>query len=343
MNRQKEIQERFFKFIANRKAYGNNILYELMEILNIRKGAAYKRMNGETGLTIEEALVIGKHFDVSLDSVFQDDKYISFNHPFFKQERKTAESFFDQFKFFLQPLKNSSSAPGEEKKELAYLANELPIFYYFSHKYIFNFVLSVWSHLHWEDNQLMITDTLDYDQQIQAIRNDVLDSYYGHPVTEIWNSNMLNNLYQQVIFCITIRAFQDASYLEKLMKDIENLIEHLRDIAIKGLKSIKGVMAPESQLTIYLNDFGNYLNIVLYQSKYIKSSFIGYDYPNFMVTHNEEFHRFSTEWFNKIKKRSVLISSEGYQYRELFFIKMENDFKYFKERVDKLMGIYYNL
>ncbi len=340
MNEQKNLQERFFRFISSRKAYGNNILYDVMDVLHVRKGAAYKRMNGETALTIEETVKIADHFGVSLDTVFKENEYVTFKHPFLNTERKSAQAFFDQFNFFLKPLKETSTVE-DELKELAYLANELPIFYYFSHKYIFNFVLSVWTHLHWTDNQLSISDTLDYDQQIQSIRTDVLDSYYGYPVTEIWNSNMLSNLYQQIIFCITIRGFKEASYLEKLVKDIERLIEHLREIAVSGVKSIKGVTAPEGKLTIYLNDFGNYLNIVLYESKYIKSSFIGYDYPQFIVTHNEKFYDFSKQWFNKIKKRSVLISTEGYQYRELFFIKMENDFKSFKEHVDKLMGIYY--
>jgi len=78
-----------------------------------------------------------------------------------------------------------------------------------------------------------------------------------------------------------------------------------------------------------------------FDSKSIKSTFVGYDYPQFIVSHNKPFFEFSKNWINKIKKRSVLISGEGYQYRELFFIKMENDFKYFKERVDSLLNIYY--
>jgi len=153
---------------------------------------------------------------------------------------------------------------------------------------------------------------------------------------------MLNNLYQQIIFCITIRAFKDESFVGRLITDIEKLINHLRDIAISGVAAVDNAGRSDIELKIYLNDFGNYLNLVLYKSKYIRTSFIGYDYPQFIVSHNKQFYDFSMDWINKIKKRSALISSEGFQYRELFFIKMENDFKYFKERVEKLMGIYYN-
>lgn len=340
MNLQVEYQKKFFDIISKRHAFkSSSILHDVMDILNIRKGAAYKRMNGDTALTLEEVIKLSSHFEVSLDSIFRSDKYISFFHPFLGIERKgTTEDFFEQFTHFLTPLK--SNDPREEKS-LAYLANEIPIFYYFSHKYIFNFLMNIWSHLHWEDGQISIRDTNDFDKEIEHFRQEIGKYYYGHPVTEVWNSNMLNNLYQQIIFCITIRGFKDESFIGRLITDIEKLINHLRTIAISGTAGIEGAPSDGAELKIYLNDFGNYLNLVIYKSKYIRSSFIGYDYPQFIVSHNKQFYDYSMDWINKIKNRSVLISSEGYQYRELFFIKMENDFKYFKERVDKLMGIYY--
>ncbi len=312
-----------------------------MDMLNIRKGAAYKRMNGETALTLEEVIKLSEHFNVSLDSIFREQTYISFFHPFLTDNQLgTTEEFFDQFSSFMKPLKKKED--GEDQIAMSYLANEIPIFYYFSHRYIFTFLLSVWKHLHWDEGMIEIRDTNDFDKQIEELRKEIAVNYYGHPVTEIWNSNMLNNLYQQIIFCITIRAFKDQTFLTRLILDVEKLINHLREIAISGKKSIKGISTEEGELKIYLNDFGNYLNLVLYESEAAKTSFIGYDFPQFIVSYNKSFHTFSQNWINKIKKRSVLISSEGYQYRELFFIKMENDFKYFKERVDKLMGIYYN-
>jgi len=338
MNDQVNYQQKFFKIIAQRKAYDDNMLFEIMKVLNIKKGAAYKRINGETSMTLEEVLKLADHFNVSLDSIFRSDKYISFLHPFLYESTGNVDNFLDQFSFFINPLKDNDK---KEQKELSYLANELPIFYYFNHTYIFNFLMSVWNHLHWEDAQLKIVKQPSYEQQAEKFRTETLKNYYGHKVTEVWNSNMLNNLYQQIIFSITIRAFKEAAYVDRLIDDIDHLIAHLRDVCLSGVKSIKGARIEGSELKIYLNDFGNYLNIVQYESIYIKSTFIGYDYPQFIVSHNRKFYEFSQNWINRIKKRSVLISSEGYQYRELFFIKMENDFKYFKERVEKLMGIYY--
>jgi len=339
MDLKETYQKKFFDILSQRNNKDHNVLYDVMDLLDIKKGAAYKRMNGDTAMTLEEVIKIADHYNLSLDATFRSDKFISFFHPFVNKEKASLDVFIDQYKKFFKPLRALENK--KEEVELTYLANELPIFYYFGHKYIFNFLISVWRHLHWSNTNLEIGNVEEYAAEGREIQNEILNYYYGNKVTEIWNSNMLNNLYQQIIFCITIRAFKEVSFLKLLINDIENLIHHLRDISISGVKSIKGAKIEGSELKIYLNDFGNYMNLMQFQSKTIKSTFLGYDYPQFIVSHNKPFFDFSKDWINKIKKRSVLISTDGYQYRELFFIKMETDYMLFKERSEKLMGVYY--
>jgi len=331
-------QKKFFDILSKRNTKDHKIVYDLMDLLDIKKGAAYKRMNGDTNMSISEIIKVSDHYNLSMDATFRSDKFISFFHPFVHKEKASLDVFINQYKKFFKPVKNLGAS---EKVELTYLANELPIFYYFGHKYIFNFMIAIWKHLHWDDVSLHIGKVSEYEKEAKEIRNEIVENYYKNNVTEIWNSNMLNNLYQQIIFCITIRAFDNSAYLTQLINDIENLLLHLKDISISGIKSIKGTKVKGSELKIYLNDFGNYLNIVQFDSTSVKSTFVGYDYPQFIVSHNKPFFEFSKDWINRLKKRSVLISSEGYQYRELFFMKMENDFENFKEKVDKLLAVYY--
>ncbi len=331
MNLQKEYQEQFFKYLTN-KFSPEMVLHETMDTLNLRKGATYKRMNGDTALTSAEMVQLSKHFNISLDNVFQADRYISMFHPFWKDEGTTSVDFMDRFSLYMATLMR------DQESHMIYLANELPIFYYFSHHYIFNFLLAIWNHLHWDDTRLKIVENKEINFKLENFRNDITKYYSNSPITEIWNSNMLSNLYQQIVFSISIRAFEDTKYIENLIKDVDALIEQLRQVAFTGSREGK----EEGDLKIYLNEFGNYLNILLYNSEDVKVGFIGYDIPQFLTTSNSHFFNYSTKWINKIKKRSVLISSDGYQYRELFFLKMETDFKQFKERVEKMVSVYYN-
>lgn len=337
MTEQEINQQKLFKYLGEKYGDSRVIVNELQDILHIKKGAAYKRMSGETALTLTELIQISEHFRVSLDTIFQKNRFFSFRHPFKQQDEESPAKFLEQFNKILNPLKYDKG----NKKHLYYLTNEIPIFYYLMHKYIFSFLMNVWAHLHWDTHKLSIDQSNIYDKQAEIFREEIVNNYYSNQVTEIWNSNMMNNLYQQVIFCITIRAFKEASFIDRLIEDIQSLLNHLRTISVEGIKSVKGAKLEGSELKIYLNDFGTYLNMVLLESQNFNSTFIGYDFPQFIMSDHIEFTNFSKEWIQKIMKRSVLISSEGYQYRELFFIKMENDFEYFKTRVEKLRGIYY--
>ncbi len=305
----------------------------LSEILHLQKGAIYKRVNGTTPLNIHELSALVDVYKISLDEIIQPDRYISMYHRFLKKGEASTFDYFDHFISMLKPL------AWEEARSFVYLANELPIFYYFNFEHIFNFVFSVWNHLHWSEGRLTVSRNTNLDEKIKDYQKQIKNQYYACPVTEIWNSNMLNNLYQQIIFCVTIRAFQDKTFIKSLTIDIEKLINHLKHITTPE-EELKENQKP-NRAKIYINEFGNYLNIVLFNSDAAKATFIGYDYPHFAMSTSERWHNFSMDWIDKIKRRSVLISSEGYQYRELFFHRLENDFKLFQERLDKLVAVYY--
>lgn len=322
-------QIKFFDYIKKRKSK-EELLNTLMDTLFIKRGAAYKRINGETALTAQEMIKISQAFGFSLDTATGSNQFLSFEHPF--MNKTSSIDFLDRYSFYLKPLLASK---GESK--LTYMANEIPIFYYFSHKYVFNFLLSVWNHLHWDEERLSIKENQSITPQLEYLRSEISNFYESHPVTEIWNSNMLSNLYQQILFAVTIRAFEDIRFIRNLTIDIEKLINRLQELAGTGQKSGKNT----SNVTIYLNEFGNYQNLALYQSEKMSVTFVGFDMPHFVVSYNETFHEFSNQWIDKIRKRSILISSEGYQFRELFFLKMNKDFEDFKERVDKLVAVYY--
>lgn len=323
MTDREKYQKRFFEYAIKRRG-ADKVFAAMQEVLGLKRGAAYKRMNGASSLTTTELLQLTEHFKFSLDSIFQNDQYVSFQHPF--TQDSSTDSFLGQLVYFLKPAQDM------EECEFTYLANELPVFHYFAHKHIFNFLISIWNHVHWSDKKLIIDERLEVTPQIKNVSSDISYYYSNHKVTEIWNSNMLANLYQQVIFCITIRAFKYEGYVSQLVNDIEKLINGLKEKVEGG---------DNGGSKIYINDYGNYLNLVLFQSEKVRSTFIGYDMPKFIVSYDPNFYQFSTDWIKKIKRKSVLVSAEGYQNRELFFLKLENDFKYFSERVDKLMRVYY--
>ena len=322
-------QENFFNYLIKRYSK-EKVLHVMTEVLGIKKGAAYKRLKGDTALMADEMIRIAARFGVSLDAAVENKHFLTFEYPF--TEGGTVIDFLDSYTFFSKPLRNL-----QWESTFTYMANELPVFYYFSHHHIFTFLLAVWNHLHWDETTLMIKEQRSIDPRLEQLRNDLSNYFEAYPVTEIWNSNMLSNLYQQILFCVTIRAFEDKSFIRSLTSDISRLIKHLHELTGIGRQQSK---YPKSK--IYLNEFGNYQNLALYRSEKLTTTFIGFDMPHFIVSYSPAFYDFSAKWIEKIKRHSILISSEGYQFRELFFLKMNKDFEQFKDRLEKLVNVYYD-
>lgn len=325
-NTQEQLQRHFFNYLVQRWG-SEQVLADTMKALQILKAAAYKRMNGTTALTSHEMIVLTRHFNFSLDTIFQSDKYYAFEQPF--SQKLTTSQFLEQFTQFLKPLSTI-----EGSSHITYLANDLPIFYYFSHRYIFNFLMAVWTHIHDAGQRLTVVENDSINAQIVQSNEEIVSYYRRHPITEIWNSNMLNNLYQQVLYAISVKAMKDEDYIHSLLNDILSLIGKLRVISNPS-------NANDHHQKIYFNDFGSHINTVHFESKLINNTFISYDYPKFIVTWNPDFHRYTKEWIAKIIKTSVLISSEAYQQREMFFNRVEKDYNAFEAKVKKAMDQYY--
>lgn len=332
MNNELNFQAQFFKKIAE-SLPDQTLVTHLTELMDLKKGAVYKRMNGETALTLDELITIADHFDQSLDDVFFKEKYISFYHPLMQLEKTKSEDFLALINRYLEVLNE------ETPSELIYLSNELPFFYAISRKYIFAFLYSVWDHLHWQEGGLKVTNVGRVDKKVEVFRQGISEYYNNQPVTEIWNPHMFSNIYQQIMFCISINAFESVDFIKGLLSDIEQLMNHLKDIANKGHRK-NGNEDSQVDFKIYLNEFGNYQNLIVYKTDGQQLTFLGFDYPQFVVTKNKEFHEYANGWVEKIKERSVLISGEGYKYRKIFFNNLEAEFNRFKEQIEKLIESY---
>ncbi len=69
MTPQDSIQSSFLDQVRSRLPANLSFVDELAEILNISRDSAYRRMRGETILSLDEVKIICNHFGVSLDSL----------------------------------------------------------------------------------------------------------------------------------------------------------------------------------------------------------------------------------------------------------------------------------
>ncbi|MGH1435714.1 MAG: hypothetical protein ACRBG0_14805 [Lewinella sp.] len=304
------------------------VLHETMDILHLQKAAVYKRMSGDTALTLSEAVKLAQELGISLDTAVGTEGYHSFSHPF--REVMSSFDFLQCFVDIMTPI-----LPNEEaESRVIYLANELPVFYYLEYDSIFKFLVAIWNHLHWSQQELVINSEELLHPIITTLRNRIVAHYRSRKVTEIWNSNMLANIFQQILFAISIKAFKDQAFIAQLISDLEQLIKNLKQLAFAENRQDH---PQHGKIQIYINEFGNYQNMVLFEALELRATGIGFDMPQFMISHDQVLYEYSKKWVEKIKRRSENITSGGYRFREVFFNQLEADLKLFKEKAERAM------
>lgn len=129
MNSQIDLQKKFFNHLVYLKGH-KTVLPETMQVLHLQKGAVYKRMNGETALTLAELTALAKHFRISLDDVLLDGDQISFRHPEIPKQDTQSIDFLALIDAYFKMLNRDRSS------KFLQLANEIPLSYYLSRKLI---------------------------------------------------------------------------------------------------------------------------------------------------------------------------------------------------------------
>ena len=200
----------------------------------------------------------------------------------------------------------------EEESKIIYLANELPVFYYLEYDSIFKFLVAIWNHLHWSQQELTINNQAPIQPEILQLRNRIIGHYHSRQVTEIWNSNMLANIFQQILFAISIKAFKDQTFIAQLIGDLEHLLKNLKQLAFAENRHDHPL---HGKIQVYINEFGNYQNMVLFEALDLRATGIGFDMPQFMISHDQALYDYSKKWVDKIKRRSENITSGGYRFR----------------------------
>ena len=139
----KEIQVAFFKHIDKYNASGN-LAAELTEILNIAQSGAYRRIKGETFLTLDELIKIMNHYDTMSFDRFVRPNCAPFILPVMT---KPPKNMFDYLDVIEQDLKIAATYPNAR---ISYAAQEVLFFHNLLVPEIAVFKLYMWGRTIWD-------------------------------------------------------------------------------------------------------------------------------------------------------------------------------------------------
>lgn len=328
------MQEALFSKIKDTVSNKKELPKVMQEVLGCSADSAYRRLRGETALSIDEAYKLSNYFQVALSDLesFRDDHVTFTKRPFINSEEK--------FKLFLeQSLAHLELLLQDPKHVMLYTAKDIPPFYQYRFKALASFKIYVWFRSFYD-----VKLSKDQEYTMASIPQYLLDLAYKQweayskiNAIEIWNDTTILSLINQIEFYYEAGLLASKDEALMICDEFIEMIKVVYKQAIFGKR-----MADEEKDIPSKVPYKLYYNEVLIMDNNILSKVQGrliYNIPyaavNYISTTNEEICGHMEEYILRQAHKSALISDVSEKERNKFFIRMRNKVEALRNRIEQ--------
>jgi hypothetical protein len=318
------IQSIFLEQVRKRLPTNLSFADELGEILHISRDSAYRRIRGETILSLEEVKILYDHFGISIDELFDTGSEMVTFH-----RRVVDEKDYNLEKWLNSICKNLDFLASFKVNEMIFSAKDIPVFHYFRNPDLSAFKLFFWM-------KTLIgypaLESVNYHQEkvpreIVTLSEKVWTKYSILPSIEIWNEEAIYDTLRQIEFYEACGFFEEKGKAVFLCDQLTWLIEQVRNEAAAGIKSEGG------KFDLYNNEILIADNTVFAQMDEKRCVYVNQNTLNLLLTFQEPFCQQTETYLRNLIKKSTLISQSAERERNRFFNNMKKRIEEFKDRL----------
>ncbi len=336
-NLKETAQLAFIERIKEALPKGISLVDELADLLKVSNDSAYRRIRGESQLTIEEISVICKHFKISFDDFINnaDNSFVSFSH-------HQLSSHVNTFKEYLTNMKKNIAIMlkfPEEDRQIIYAAEDIPVFQNFAHPHLTAFKIFYWNKSilnarGYEDKKF---ETAHIDKELLEIAADIYALYSKISSIEIWSDDTANSTLKQIEFYWDAGAFKSKHDALLVCEELHTMFARISKQAELNIKLDANNKPATNQknFELYHSDvmIGN--NCVMTEMGNSKGAYISYHTFNVMLTTNINFCNETDLWLKNLIKKSNLISGVAEKQRYRYFKHIDLMLKKLIEKIEK--------
>lgn len=323
------VQNRFMQRIKDALPANMSLVDELADLLNISNDSAYRRIRGETALSMEEITSICKHYKLSFDSFINSNtnQFVNFSyHPFQDHE--------NSFQAYLQTIKNNLEMIlkfPEHQQQITFAAVDIPVFHHFASSRLSAFKIFYWNKsilnaAGYEDKKF---DIIHVDPALLDLAREIYDLYAKIPSIEVWSDDTVNSTIKQIEFYWESGVFKSKEDVLQICEEINLMFTRICKQATLNVKldSTHKPAVSQNNYALYHSDvmIGN--NCVLAKMGDIQETYISYHSFNSMSTRNVTYCHGTALWLKNVIRKSNLISGVGEKQRYRYFKIMDDSLK----------------
>ncbi len=318
----KDIQIQFLNRINDLIPKETSLVVELSDLLEISSDSAYRRMRGETMLTIEEIVTLCDKFNISFDAFSRKETgLVTFRYKLIEPQK---ENLLEYMKGILADMKTIANC---KNSNIIYACSDIPVFYHYDYPETAAFKLFYWM------KSIMNIPELEkakynpdlIDPELFEVTKNIITLYKQIPSIEIWTDLTIHSTIKQIEYYWEAGVFENADNavavcngLYKLLSDIQDKAE--KTVKYEGGKTPEGL--PEKNYELYHSDIQIINNSVLVNLDQTKAVYLSHFSFYTMSTMNDIYNEKTAAWLNSLIKRSVLISGVAEKQRYQFFKRM---------------------
>ncbi len=324
-------QFNFFQKLKKMTPPHISLVHNISEILNVSQDSSYRRIRGETALSIDETIKLCTVYQIPLSS-FDDQSPDSASFRYLPYDQKK-----EMFTRHLHSLWHSmDQLVVSDDKQIIYGAIDAPIFHHLGFPELAAFKMHFWM------NTILGVDDLkgiykksDIDKDLIQKGKQIHEYYLHTPSIEIWPDDILSTTLRQLMYYWDAGNFDKPADAMEILDSLLAMINKVEKMAEKGFKFASNdksekEMAP---FTFYHSEvlLGN--NVILTNSNNNKRVYISHQTFGALVIDNEAYCNNTKEWLNRIISKSNLISGVSEKSRIKFFNKVRSQIEETAKRI----------
>lgn len=306
-----------------------SLIEEIASVLDIGYDAAYRRVNNKTSLSLEEGVVLARHFGISLNKLFE----VGSSHTILAERSPQISNEEHLESYFRKSIENLIPLTKIKSASVIYSAKDIPLFYTLKDSYITRYKIYVWLKI---TNKEMTRNKISFDDFIQTIPESLLEAafelgrtYNFINIAEFWNDNTINGTLEQIIYFHESQLLSKERAL-KICDDLEEIIHHVEKQTIhQSIVNSKN----NASYHLYKSDLLTMSNILMVKTPYKKVFFVPYTVLEYLKIEHQVTCKIMEEFFDKQMTNSKLLVHAGEKDRTLFFNKMHKKVNALRDRI----------
>lgn len=314
-------QESLLKAIRSKVPNSISVIDEIASILEISYDASHRRISQKSKFSIDEAIKLANHFNISLDNLFSKKEKVIVEKTI---EIKNLKDMLQYFKASAQQVEMLTKNP---KTKLYYSAKDIPLFYFMDGTILSKFKAFVWLNLLNTNQKKVSFENFVIEESFSEYMQTLKKAYENTTVNEIWNDTTINSSLQQILYFYEagLLNLKNANALCKDLKRIINLIQEKCD--------------NDTNFSIYYNELILLNNNMLIETEEKLTMFVPYTLLGYFITDNEDGCKNVHQFFNQQISNSIPLGQSGIKERNLFFNRATRKIDYYIEKINSQVDL----